>query len=109
MEGITTATAGNPTLSPSPTTTTAATGNPTPPPSPTTTTVSQAKKPRYDRCFSFMEISIDPSIKSLKRLDSRKFKFEIQRWAKAVVRYARQVSDHFATRQVSKDNSSSRG
>uniref|UniRef100_A0A251U0J4 Uncharacterized protein n=1 Tax=Helianthus annuus TaxID=4232 RepID=A0A251U0J4_HELAN len=30
-----------------------------------------AKRQRYDRCFSFMEISIDPGIKSLKRLDSR--------------------------------------
>ncbi|PWA62963.1 hypothetical protein CTI12_AA246910 [Artemisia annua] len=63
------------------------------------------KKQRYDRCFSFMEIKIDPGIKSLKRLDSRKFKFEIQRWAKAVVRYARQVSDRFGTRQASEVNS----
>ncbi|PWA62964.1 hypothetical protein CTI12_AA246920 [Artemisia annua] len=64
-----------------------------------------SKKQRYDRCFSFMEIKIDPGIKSLKRLDSRKFKFEIQRWAKAVVRYARQVSDRFGTRQASEVNS----
>nr|GEV01808.1 hypothetical protein [Tanacetum cinerariifolium] len=66
-----------------------------------------SKKQRYDRCFSFsfMEIKIDPGIHSLKRLDSRKFKFEIQRWAKAVVRYARQVSDRFGARQVSEGNS----
>ncbi|KAI3786155.1 hypothetical protein L1987_45286 [Smallanthus sonchifolius] len=78
------------------------------PPSPTTSVAAHsqnAKKQRYDRCFSFMEISMDPGIKSLKRLDSRKFKLEIQRWAKAVVRYARQVSDRFGTRQASEGNS----
>ncbi|KAK1434188.1 hypothetical protein QVD17_11107 [Tagetes erecta] len=79
------------------------------PPSPTASEASvltqNAKKQRYDRCFSFMEISIDPGIKSLSRLDSKKVKLEIQRWAKAVVRYARQVSDHFGARQVSEGNS----
>ncbi|MFS7974432.1 hypothetical protein Hanom_Chr09g00868671 [Helianthus anomalus] len=73
--------------------------------SPTTSVAVHPKRQRYDRCFSFMEISMDPGIKSLKRLDSRKFKSEIQRWAKAVVRYARQVSDRFGTRQASEGNS----
>ncbi|KAL8230307.1 hypothetical protein R6Q57_000086 [Mikania cordata] len=78
------------------------------PPSPTTSVAGHqqnAKKQRHDRCISFMEISIDPGIKSLKRLDSRKFKSEIKRWSKTVVRYARQVSDRFGTRQVSEGNS----
>ncbi|KAI3521436.1 hypothetical protein L1887_10902 [Cichorium endivia] len=79
-------------------------GNSPPPPSSTTTVAEPSdnqKRQRYDRCFSFMEISIEPGIKSLTRLDSRKFKIEIQKWAKAVVRYARQVSDRFSSRQVS--------
>lgn len=50
------------------------------------------KRRRFDRCFSFMEISIEPGTSSLKDLDSNKFKEEIKRWAKAVVAYARQVS-----------------
>ncbi|MFS7974429.1 hypothetical protein Hanom_Chr09g00868641 [Helianthus anomalus] len=77
------------------------------PPSPTTSVAVHplnTKKRLYHRCFS-MEIRIDPGIKSLKRLDSRKFKFEIQRWAKAVVRYARQVSNRFGTRQGIEGNS----
>ena len=57
-----------------------------------------AKRQRVDRCFSsFMEISIEPGIKSLKHLDSKKFKSEIKRWAKAVVTYARQVSERFGS------------
>ena len=56
-----------------------------------------AKRQRFDRCFSFMEISIEPGIKSLKHLDSKKFKSEIQRWAKSVVTYARQVSERFGS------------
>ena len=51
---------------------------------------SASKRVRFDRCFSFAEISIEPG-KSLKDLDSNKFKSEIKRWAKAVVAYARQV------------------
>ncbi|KAG6789015.1 hypothetical protein POTOM_001570 [Populus tomentosa] len=50
-----------------------------------------AKRRRSDRCFSFKEISIEPG-KSLKDLDSNKFKIDIKRWARAVVAYARQVS-----------------
>ncbi|CAN4086905.1 unnamed protein product [Withania somnifera] len=49
------------------------------------------------RCFSFMEISTDPGVKSLKHLDSNKFKEEIKKWAKSVVSYARQVSDRFGS------------
>ncbi|KAF2301995.1 hypothetical protein GH714_031178 [Hevea brasiliensis] len=50
-----------------------------------------AKRGRFGRCFSVeQEISIEPG-KSLKDLDSNKFKADIKRWAKAVVAYARQV------------------
>lgn len=55
------------------------------------------KRSRSDSCFSFMEISIEPGIKSLKHLDSKKFKNQIKKWAKKVVTYARQVSDHFGS------------
>ncbi|XP_042492254.1 uncharacterized protein LOC122071868 [Macadamia integrifolia] len=55
----------------------------------------RAKRQRFDRCFSFMEINIE-SGKSLKELDTEKLKTEIKKWAKAVVRYARQVSGHLA-------------
>ncbi|XP_030464515.1 uncharacterized protein LOC115683982 [Syzygium oleosum] len=57
-----------------------------------------AKRRRTDRCFSFMEINIEKPAgsTSLKDVDSNKLKAEIKRWAKAVVRYARQVSDRFA-------------
>ncbi|XP_030526376.1 uncharacterized protein LOC115738035 [Rhodamnia argentea] len=58
-----------------------------------------AKKRRTDRCFSFsfMEINIEKPAgsTSLEDVDSNKLKAEIKRWAKAVVRYARQVSDRF--------------
>lgn len=56
-----------------------------------------AKRARTDSCFTFMEVSIEPGIKSLKRLDSKKLKIQIKKWAKAVVTYARQVSDHFGS------------
>lgn len=52
-------------------------------------------------CFPFMEISIDPGVKSLKHLDSDKFKDEIKKWAKAVVTYARQVSQRFGSSRKS--------
>lgn len=55
------------------------------------------KRARTDNCFTFMEVSIEPGIKSLKRLDSKKLKIQIKKWAKAVVTYARQVSDHFGS------------
>ncbi|KAK9280733.1 hypothetical protein L1049_003621 [Liquidambar formosana] len=51
---------------------------------------ASAKRGRFDRCYSFMEISIEPG--PLKDLDSNKLKTQIKRWAKAVVAYARQVS-----------------
>lgn len=54
------------------------------------------KRRRTDRCLSFAEISIEPG-KSLKHLDSKKFKNDIKRWAKAVVAYARQVSGRFGS------------
>lgn len=55
-----------------------------------------AKRRRFDHCFSFMEISMEPG-SSLKDMDSNKLKTEIKRWAKAVVIYARQVSSHFGS------------
>ncbi|XP_047342724.1 uncharacterized protein LOC124946196 [Impatiens glandulifera] len=54
-----------------------------------------AKSQRFDRCLSlpFAEIKIEPtSIKSLKHLDSTKFKLEIKKWAKSVAKYARQYA-----------------
>ncbi|KAB1218456.1 hypothetical protein CJ030_MR3G026336 [Morella rubra] len=59
-----------------------------------------AKRGRFDRCFSFMEISVEPG-KALKEMDSSKLKSEITRWAKAVVAYARQVSDRFGSSRSS--------
>ncbi|MBA0745426.1 hypothetical protein Gogos_008001 [Gossypium gossypioides] len=53
---------------------------------------SNTKRGSFNRCFSFMEVSMEPAVSSLDELDSNKFKAEIKRWAKAVVRYARQVS-----------------
>ncbi|PRQ51249.1 hypothetical protein RchiOBHm_Chr2g0142321 [Rosa chinensis] len=53
-----------------------------------------AKRGRYGRCFSFMEVSLEPG-KSLKEMDSEKLKAGIKRWAKAVAAYARQVSGRF--------------
>ncbi|CAN4089063.1 unnamed protein product [Withania somnifera] len=55
------------------------------------------KRGRFNSCFSFMEISVNPGVKSLKHLDSKKFKEEIKKWAKSVVSYARQVSDRFGS------------
>jgi PAB1-binding protein PBP1 len=57
---------------------------------------NMAKRGRFDRCFSFMEISVEPG-KSVKDMDSGKLKAEIKRWAKAVVAYARQVSGRFGS------------
>ena len=62
--------------------------------------VEAAKRGRYDRCFSFMEVSVEPG-KTLKEMDSYKLKAEIRRWAKAVVAYARQVSDKFGSSRSS--------
>ncbi|KAG6398015.1 hypothetical protein SASPL_139465 [Salvia splendens] len=58
-----------------------------------------AKKRRTSSssCFSFMEVSIDPSVKSLKHLDSDKLKEGIKKWAKAVATYARQVSQRLGS------------
>ncbi|KAK8678724.1 hypothetical protein V6N13_144211 [Hibiscus sabdariffa] len=56
---------------------------------------SSSKRARksLNRCFSFMEVPMEPAVvSSLKELDSNKFKAEIRRWAKAVVGYARQLS-----------------
>ncbi|WOH10806.1 hypothetical protein DCAR_0730279 [Daucus carota subsp. sativus] len=52
-----------------------------------------AKRSRSDKCFSYIEVSMEPGIKSLKRLDSKKFKAQIKKWAKAVANYTRQASD----------------
>ncbi|KAF8094108.1 hypothetical protein N665_0370s0043 [Sinapis alba] len=53
-------------------------------------------KSSYYRClsFSFMESSKDGNKKplSLKRMDSKKLKADIVKWAKRVAAYARQLS-----------------
>ena len=59
-----------------------------------------AKRGRYDRSFSFMEVSVEPG-KTLKEMDSFQLKAEINRWAKAVVAYAWQVSDKFGSSRSS--------
>ncbi|XWS18907.1 hypothetical protein CRYUN_Cryun32bG0085100 [Craigia yunnanensis] len=61
----------------------------------------------FDRCFSFMEVSMEP-VSSLNELDSNKFKAEIKRWAKAVVAYARQVSGRLGSSRKSDRYGSSR-
>lgn len=58
---------------------------------------NSAKHARFDNCFSFKEITMDSGIKSLKHLDSKKFKDEIKKWAKRVASYARQVSDRYGS------------
>ncbi|PIN11769.1 hypothetical protein CDL12_15635 [Handroanthus impetiginosus] len=62
------------------------------------------KRRRVNGCLSFREISIDPTVKSLKHLDSQKLKDEIRKWAKAVVVYARQVSRKFGSSRISGSN-----
>ncbi|WRX27545.1 hypothetical protein QQP08_020032 [Theobroma cacao] len=66
-----------------------------------------SKRRRFNQCFSFMEISMEPA-PSLSHLDSNKFKSEIKRWAKAVVAYARQVSGRFGSSRRSDPYGSSR-
>lgn len=58
---------------------------------------NSAKHARFDSCFSFKGITMDSGIKSLKHLDSKKFKDEIKKWAKRVASYARQVSDRYGS------------
>ena len=55
-----------------------------------------AKRRRFSRCFSFMDVSAEQG-KSLKEMDSEKLKAGIRRWAKAVAAYARQVSGRFGS------------
>ena len=57
-----------------------------------------AKPERFDHCFSGLQISIPIEAGGLKNIDADKLKAEIKRWAKAVVAYARQVSDRFGSR-----------
>ncbi|KAI8018416.1 hypothetical protein LOK49_LG04G02790 [Camellia lanceoleosa] len=47
--------------------------------------------------FSFVEASAVPGITSLRRLDSKKLKLGIKKWAKNVATYARQVSGRFGS------------
>lgn len=48
------------------------------------------KPARFDRCFTGLDIKLGKG--PLKEMDPDKLKREIQRWAKAVVAYARQLS-----------------
>ncbi|XVE88757.1 hypothetical protein DITRI_Ditri19aG0094500 [Diplodiscus trichospermus] len=70
-------------------------------------TRTDTKRRRFNRCFSFMEVSMEP-VSSLSELDSNKFKSEIKRWAKAVVAYARQVSGRLGSSRKSDRYGSSR-
>lgn len=70
------------------------------------TKAEEAKRPRrhdsarkrrsFDLCFSSPELPLERG-KSLKEMDSEKLKTGIRKWAKAVVAYARQVSDRFGS------------
>ncbi|KAJ4717950.1 2,3-bisphosphoglycerate-dependent phosphoglycerate mutase [Melia azedarach] len=65
---------------------------------------SSSKRRRYDSCFSFREISLEPAAAgSLKDMDSNELKMKIVRWAKAVAAYARQVSGKFGSSRRSSD------
>ncbi|KAK3151015.1 hypothetical protein QOZ80_3AG0240570 [Eleusine coracana subsp. coracana] len=48
------------------------------------------KEPRFDRCFSGLELRIGPG--PLRDRDAGRLKLQIMKWAKAVVSYARQLS-----------------
>ncbi|GLU22358.1 hypothetical protein SLE2022_384390 [Rubroshorea leprosula] len=65
------------------------------------------KRMRLNNCFSFKEITMEPGT-SLKDIDSNQFKDEIKRWAKAVVKYARQVSSSMRSSRKSSRFGSSR-
>ncbi|XP_057450915.1 uncharacterized protein LOC130742834 [Lotus japonicus] len=56
-----------------------------------------AKRRRFDRWFSSVEVVPMEQGKQLKDMDSNKLKAEIKKWAKAVVAYARQVSGRFGS------------
>ncbi|GMP35027.1 hypothetical protein CsSME_00007657 [Camellia sinensis var. sinensis] len=56
-----------------------------------------AKHQSFGHCFSFVEASAVPGITSLRRLDSKKLKSGIKKWAKTVATYARQVSGRFGS------------
>ncbi|OMO70884.1 hypothetical protein CCACVL1_18607 [Corchorus capsularis] len=71
------------------------------------TRANTKKSRRFNRCFSFVEVSMEP-VSSLSELDSNKFKAEIKRWAKAVVAYARQVSGRLGSSRKSDRYGSSR-
>ncbi|KAG0491611.1 hypothetical protein HPP92_005009 [Vanilla planifolia] len=49
----------------------------------------KGKKARFGRCFTVLDLKID---RLLRELNSEKLKEDIRRWARAVVRYARQLS-----------------
>ncbi|XVF25094.1 hypothetical protein REPUB_Repub13aG0184300 [Reevesia pubescens] len=70
-------------------------------------TRTNTKRRRFNQCLPFMEVSMEP-VSSLNDLDSNKFKAEIKRWAKAVVTYARQVSDRLGSSRKSDRYGSSR-
>ncbi|KAF3339720.1 hypothetical protein FCM35_KLT15491 [Carex littledalei] len=55
-----------------------------------TVDVAPEKQDRFDRCFTGLDIKLGKG--PLKDMDPDKLKREIQRWAKAVVAYARQLS-----------------
>lgn len=57
-----------------------------------------AKAKPLDRCLSSIHRIALPVVEGgLTDIDSEKLKAEIKRWAKAVVAYARQASDHFSS------------
>ncbi|KAH0452575.1 hypothetical protein IEQ34_019874 [Dendrobium chrysotoxum] len=64
----------------------------------------KVKKPRYDRCLTGLDLKLD---RPIRELDPEKLKNEIRRWARAVARYARQLSRTFSGLSTSRRRSSS--
>ena len=59
---------------------------------------ARKRRRSFDLCFSYPEIPMERG-KSLKEMNSEKLKTGIKKWAKAVVAYARTVSDRFGSRR----------
>ena len=57
---------------------------------------ARKRRRSFDLCFSSPELPMEYG-KSLKEMDSEKLKAGIRKWAKAVVAYARTVSNRFGS------------
>lgn len=57
---------------------------------------ARKRRRSFDLCFSYPELPMERG-QSLKDMDSEKLKTGIKKWAKAVVAYARTVSNRFGS------------